>query len=184
MAFSLVRWAAFVALIASISWAFAIRSRADTTLTTADLQLTFTTSASSFGLQVLDRTNNSVLLTQSALSFGGSAVTGVSSVTNNGTMVTLGLNLAGGGTATATYSALNSDRIRVALTGSGTSVTQSFADQGDRYYGTWMNTYSGSGGTPVNLNNRGIANGKYYGSYETEGGTTTEGTRCALLLHE
>lgn len=67
MAFSLVRWAAFVALIASISWAFAIRSRADTTLATADLQLTFTTSASNFGLQVLDRTNNSVLLTQSAL---------------------------------------------------------------------------------------------------------------------
>ena len=182
MAFSLVRWAAFVALIASISWAFAIRSRADTTLATADLQLTFTTSASNFGLQVLDRTNNSVLLTQSALSFGGSAVTGVSSVTNNGTMVTLGLNLAGGGTATATYSALNSDRIRVALTGSGTSVTQSFADQGDRYYGTWMNTYSGSGGTPVNLNNRGIANGKYYGSYGTEGGTTTEGTRAPFYF--
>ena len=172
----------FASAIASVLFVCAVPSRADTTLATADLQLTFTTSANSFGLQVLDRTNNSVLLTQSALSFGGSAVTGVSSVTNNGTIVTLGLNLSGGGTATATYSAINSDRIRVALTGSGTSITQSFADQGDRYYGTWMNTYNGSGGTPVNLNNRGIANGKYYGSDETEGGTTTEGTRAPFYF--
>ena len=158
---------------------FACRVRSDTSLTTADLQLNFTTSSSSFGLQVIDRTNNAVLLTQSSVSFNGLAVTGVNSATNNGTLVTLGLKLAGGGTATATYSAINSDRIQVGLTGPSSSspaVTESFADQEDRYYGSWMNTFTNANtGNPVSLDNRGVSQ-KYYGSYQTAAGTTSEGT--------
>jgi hypothetical protein len=172
--------------IASVIVLFAWNAHADTTLTTTDLQLNFTTSSSTFGLQVIDRTNNSVLLTQNSLSFNGLAVAGVNSTTNNGTAVTLGLTLSGGGTATATYTAIGSDRVQVALTGpsaSSPTVTQSFLDQGDRYYGTWMNTYTNTAtNSPVSLNNRGISNGKYYGSFQTEGSTTTEGTRASYYF--
>ena len=151
----------------------------DTSLATADLQVNFSASASSFGLQVVDRTNNSVLLTQSSLTFGSSQVTGVNSISHLSNGLVFNLKLASGGSATATYTAVNDDRIQVALSSTAASVTQSFADQGDRYYGTWMNTYANSAtGLPVNLDNRGIANGKYYGSFQTEGGTEAEGTRA------
>ena len=133
---------------------------------------------------MIDRTNNAVLLTQSSVSFNGLAVTGVNSATNNGTLVTLGLKLAGGGTATATYSAINSDRIQVGLTGPSSSspaVTESFADQEDRYYGSWMNTFTNANtGNPVSLDNRGVSQ-KYYGSYQTAAGTTSEGTLARFI---
>jgi alpha-D-xyloside xylohydrolase len=183
---SSVGGAALGGAIVSVFLLFAQSAHADTTLTTTDLQLNFTTSSSTFGLQVIDRTNSSLLLTQNSLSFNGLAVTGVNSTANNGTTVTLGLKLSGGGTATAIYTAVNSDRVQVGLTGpsaSSPTVTQSFVDQGDRYYGTWMNTYTNTTtSSPVSLNNRGISNGKYYGSDQTEGSTTTEGTRASYYF--
>ena len=173
----LVRHVASILALVAICL-FTRLARCDTSLTTSDLQLNFTTSSSSFGLQVIDRTSNAVLLTQSSLSFNGLTVTGVNSTTNNGTVVTLGLQLSGGGTATATYSAVNPDRVQVGLIGpanSSPTVTQSFTDQGDRYYGTWMNTFNNANtGNPVSLDNRGVSQ-KYYGSFQTAGGTNSEG---------
>jgi alpha-D-xyloside xylohydrolase len=167
------------------AWAAVLTARADTTLATSDLQLNFITSASSFGLQVIDRTNNAVLLTQSSLAFNGVAVTGVSSTSNNGSIVSLGLALSGGGTATATYSVINSDRIQIALTGptnSAPAVTQSFADQGDRYYGTWMNTYTNvNTGQPINLNNRGASH-FYHSRIEQAGESNSEGSRASFYF--
>jgi alpha-glucosidase (family GH31 glycosyl hydrolase) len=129
-------------------------------LDSSNLQLSITTGANQFSLQIVNTATNATVLSSSSTSFGSAAVTGASVASSGSNFVNLNFSLAGGGTATGTFTLISPTAVQVSLTGTAVTegagtggslfasptISQMFADQGsETYYAAFSPTYSGNG---------------------------------------